>query len=388
MIVGVVGAPNKGKSTFFSAATKTDVAMADYPFTTIDPNKGVGYCRVKCPHAEIGKECKPRTGSCSNGTRLVPVNIIDVAGLVPGAHEGKGMGNRFLDDLSDADALIQVVDASGGTDLEGNKAQGANPIDEVRFLEEELDYWFEGIIKRNYAGKIKGKGAKELYTAVSGLKVTMSDCEAAARAAEADMKNIMWDDWQIFKFARELRKTSKPVLIVANKADLPGAKENIEKLVAAFGADRVVQCSAVAELALRKAVAAGAIKYFPGDDSFEIIRADERQRAGLEAVAAMIKGKGSGVQQAIEKAVFGLLGMIAVFPVEDENNYADRNGNVLPDAILLPTGSSALDLAGKIHTDLAQNFICGINARTHMRVGKETPLKNGDVIKIVSGKNH
>ncbi len=387
MLIGVVGAPNKGKSTFFSAATKTEVAIADYPFTTIDPNKGVGYCRVKCPHTEVGHVCNPRTGECKSGTRLVPINIIDVAGLVPGAHEGKGMGNQFLDDLSNADALMQVVDASGRTDLEGNKAEGANVLEEVRFLEEELDYWYEGVLKRNSA-KFKGKTIKELFTVASGLKVTLADCERAARAAELETKSIMWDDWQLFKFARELRKISKPVLIVANKADVPGSDKNIEKLEVAFGADRVVACSAVAELALRKAAAAGAITYFPGDDTFEILSADERQRAGLEQIARIIKGKGSGVQQAIEKMVFEMLGLIAVFPVEDEAKFSDRNGNVLPDAILLPIGSSALDLAGKIHTDLAQGFICGINARTHMRVGKDTPLKNGDVIKVVSGKNH
>ncbi|MBM3229131.1 DUF933 domain-containing protein [Candidatus Parvarchaeota archaeon] len=385
MLIGVVGAPNKGKSTFFAACTESDVQIADYPFTTIDPNKGVTYARVACPHTNLGVMCSPRTGKCINGTRMVPVNIIDVAGLVPGAHEGKGMGNKFLDDLRGADALIQVVDATGNTDLEGNRASGCDPAREIEFLEQEISYWIAGIMMRNWA-KIKGRGVEELQEALSGLKVQRSDIEAAAASAGLTLAAIEWNEKQALDFASALRKRAKKILIAANKADAPGAPDNIGRLKNEFG-ERVVACSAIAELALRKAGKTGAVEYSPGQKTFLIKNCDERQKKGLGQIAAVMERQGgTGVQQAIDKAVFELLGLIPVFPVEDEHKYCNNFGAVLPDAILVKKGTSASELAGLIHTDLAKHFICAINARTHMKIGKEHVLEAGDVIKIVSGR--
>jgi ribosome-binding ATPase YchF (GTP1/OBG family) len=152
MLIGVVGKPSTGKSTFFMAATSTHVERSSRPFTTIKPNHAVGYVEVECVDKEFGKKCNPRSGSCINSRRFVPVELLDVAGLVPGAHEGKGLGNKFLDDLRQADVLIHIVDASGSTNENGEKVPvgSYDPRNDVRFLEEELDYWIKGILDRNW----------------------------------------------------------------------------------------------------------------------------------------------------------------------------------------------------------------------------------------------
>ena len=132
--VGLAGKPNAGKSTFFKAATLAEVEIANYPFTTIDANHGVSFVRVPCPCKELGagKEC----GRCQDGVRYVPVELIDVAGLVPDAHLGKGLGNEFLDSLRVAEAVIHVLDASGSADAEGNPVGVGNydPMTDVGFL--------------------------------------------------------------------------------------------------------------------------------------------------------------------------------------------------------------------------------------------------------------
>src|SRR3989338_977131 len=115
MLIGVVGKPSTGKSTFFKASTLADVEIANYPFTTIKPNRAVVFVKIECVDKEFGKQCSPRIGYCVNGKRFVAVELLDVAGLVPGAHEGKGLGNQFLNDLNQADALIHIVDISGST---------------------------------------------------------------------------------------------------------------------------------------------------------------------------------------------------------------------------------------------------------------------------------
>jgi hypothetical protein len=386
MLIGVTGKPSSGKSTFFSAATLIDVPISPRPFTTIEPNKGATYVRVPCPCKELGTKCDPQNSKCEGGTRLIPISMVDLAGLVPGAHLGKGLGNQFLDDVRTADALIQVVDASGTTDSEGNPCEKYDPIEEVIFLEEEIVQWMAGIMKRGWA-KVKGRDSEALATLLTGLKISKEDIEKTAERQSLSTSSISWSDEEIVAFSREIRKSAMPIVIAANKIDLPGAEENYKRLEEKFEDKVVISTYADGELALRRAARKGIVKYTPGDPSFEIIGASDNLKAALEKIRkTVVENKGTGVQQLINEVVFNQLKLIVVYPVSDEHKYTDNFGKVLPDAVLVPEGTTAVGLAGKIHTDLAKAFLFAIDARKKMRIGRDHPLQNGDIIKIVAAK--
>ena len=386
MLIGIIGAPNKGKSTLFSAITLHDVAIANYPFTTVDPNKGVAYATAPCPETELGLHCRARNSMCINGVRMLPINIVDVAGLVEGAHEGRGMGNQFLNDLSTADAFLIVVDASGKTSSSGNPCDSCNPIDDVTMVKDELIEWVAGIISSHMRVIThSANGLEALENVLSGLKLRRGDIERAAAKRSLPLDKIEWDEDGIRAFSEELLFSTKRVMVVANKYDEPGAERNFAELKKNLGED-VEWASAAIELALRKAAHQGVIAYEPGATEFKLLKPDvsQEQRRALDYMAGFIKPGGTNVQNIINKAVFGLLDCIVVYPVEDEHKYTDHFGNVLPDAILVRRGSTAQDLAAAIHTDLAQGMLYAIDARTKMRLAKNYVLKNNDIIKIVS----
>jgi len=371
MKIGVVGKPSSGKTTFLNAACLTDAAMAPYPFTTIKPNLGTAVVRTRCPCVDLGvKHC--------DGNRLVPIGMVDVAGLVPGAHLGRGMGNQFLNDLIDADALIHVVDASGRSDFEGNPGKG-DPAADVKFIEEEIEHWMLGILLKNWAAtrrKVEMKNIKiedAVFQQLSGLKIKEETVKRAAKELGITHAST---DAELLELVKKLRK---PILVAANKIDLPEAAEKVR------GIPDAVPCCAEAELALRRAAKAGLIDYLPGDTDFKALKdIPENQAKALDYIRTLVKkNNGTGVQQAIEKTAYGLLDLIVVYPVEDENKLCDKKNRVLPDAYLVPRGSTALELAFKVHTEIGEKFIGAIDARTKKRVGKEYELKDGDVLRIL-----
>jgi len=394
MLIGIVGKPNVGKSTFFKAATLAEVAIAPYPFTTIKANEGVGFVKVKCPEVELKTRCKPNHGFCMNGWRFIPIKLLDVAGLVPGAHLGKGLGNKFLDDLRQADVLIHIIDASGTTNEEGKPTQGYNPCFDVRFLEDELDKWFYGIISENWKNLVRKSQISEerpvdiLTAQFSGLKITGDMIKVAIKNCALKEEFASWTNENLMEFVRELRRLSKPIIIAANKCDMPQAKENLAKLKEEFPESIIVPCSAESELALREAARDSKISYIPGDSEFTMRddKLNDKQKRALDFVKnRILEIYGStGVQKCLNDAIFSLLKYIVVYPVENESHFTDSKHNVLPDAFLMPPGSKAIDLAFAIHTDIGNKFIAAVDARSHRRLAKDYPLKDGDIIRIMT----
>ncbi|MCK4476926.1 redox-regulated ATPase YchF [Candidatus Bathyarchaeota archaeon] len=398
--IGIVGKPNVGKSTFFSAATLAPAEIANYPFTTIKPNRGIGYIRTPCVHEEFNVKDNPVNSLCLDGVRLIPVELIDCAGLVPGAWQGRGLGNQFLDEIRKADALIHIVDAAGATDIEGKQCKPGthDPLEDVRFLEVEITMWIANILKRDWAKMartIESKGAgvdllSQLEERLSGLSIKRGHIFEAIRQSRLNAdKPASWSEEELLKFIDTLRRVAKPMLVAANKIDLPAAEENVERLKQQDYF--VVPCSAEAELALRRATEKEWIDYKPGDCNYNILKPaalSETQQKALQIIKERILAPfgTTGVQEAINAAYFKLLNCIVVYPVEDIEKLSNHNGEVLPDAYIVPYGTTARQLAYLIHTELGDNFIYAVEVREKKRIGEGHVLKDRDVITIVSAK--
>lgn len=396
MQLGIVGKPNVGKSTFFNAATEAHAEIANYPFTTIEANRGVMYIRKPCPCKDFKVTCTPHNSKCSNGTRFVPIEAIDVAGLVPDAHKGKGLGNKFLDDLRQAHALIHIIDASGSTDEEGNPCGIGtyDPLKDVEFLEKEITYWLFGIIKKSWErlarqSELEGKKIERMLEAqLTGLGIKEEHIASALRKIKLDRstKPSSWTDDEVLQLADYVRAMSKPIIIAFNKSDK--APENLMAKMDLLKDYIVIPTSAESELALTNASEKEIIKYIPGSTDFTILKKDdisEKQKKALEYIKSHVLAKygSTGIQKCIDEAV-KLLDLIVVYPVEDDNHLSDKEGRILPDAYLVPRGSTAKDLAYKVHTDLGDHFIRAIDARTHRVIGSDHILNDGDVISIIA----
>jgi ribosome-binding ATPase YchF (GTP1/OBG family) len=383
--LALAGKPNCGKSTFFKAATLANVPIANYPFTTIDANHGVAYVRSPCVCKELGLTC----GNCTDGVRFIPIGLIDVAGLVPEAHKGRGLGNQFLDHLRQADAILHILDASGSTDTEGNPvgAGSHDPVGDIEFLEYEMSMWLYGILEKHWSKIQRSSQGKSsaMVTAIAeliaGLGFTLEQVRAVELESGLDLSHAREPD--LVRFCKRLLSVSKPMMLVGNRVD-----EAPDAIVAGLRGRGVRLATAAGELALRNAASAGLVKYLPGDPAFTLLSPEAlspAQKAGLGKIAAVMqKYGGTGVQEAMNHAVFSLLDLMVVYPVEDEHKYADGKGRVLPDAFLMKKGSTPRDLAFRVHTEIGEGFLHAVDARTKMRVKDTHPLRDRDIIKIIS----
>ena len=423
MRIGLVGKPNVGKSTTFSAMTQTPVDIANYPFTTIEPNVGVAWLPLPsvCACSELrarreetgrlepsaeddprrGSICTPNSGSCTDHRRLVPVTLVDVAGLVPGAHEGKGRGNQFLSDLARCDALIQVVDVSGSTDIDGNPvgSGGSDPIEEHRFLVNELEEWIAGILGTGWkrgARKAQAEGDRALIDyaveQLTGIGATEHHVVAGFNAVRSGHPDAYvpwdWGEAEMKSMSSAIRSELFPISVAANKADLAmsGSWAPLAEMIGSDGGV-LVATSAEAELALSRASQAGLIERSPGESEFEITqegegRLSQAQRKALAAISESLVWDGGGLVGLLSEVVFGTLSRRVAYPVQDETHWVDGDGNTLPDALLVEQGTTAKGLAYAVHSDLGDGFIRAVDARSSRVIGAEHEVQDGDVISI------
>ena len=392
MQIGLLGKANVGKSTFFSSATETIAQSGNFPFTTIEPNVGVCYLKIYCECKNLEKKCG--NDLCLDGIRFIPVKLIDVAGLVPGDHEGKGLGNQFLTDAMKADALVHVVDISGSTDIQGHPVNLGthDPLEDIKFVEEEFDLWFKDLLDREWPKLVKeieqkrAKISDGITRRFTGLGILESQVDDVLISMSLKTKKPQeWSEDEMMSFLKSLRKKAKPLIIAANKADLCDNLDILQKISETF---TVISSSAETELLLRKASKANLIDYVPGDDNFQgkddVELSDQQNNALHLAKNVLTKIQTTGIQKILNSIVFDVLDMIVVYPVEDETKLTNKEGQVLPDARLLKTGSTAKDLAFTIHQDIGKGFLHAIDAKTKQRIGADHELKNGDIVKIVS----
>ncbi|SEM05238.1 redox-regulated ATPase YchF [Haloferax larsenii] len=390
--IGLVGKPSVGKSSFFNAATMNDVPEGAYPFTTIDPSIGEAYVRVECAAPEFDESCTPSVGYCDDGMRYVPVKLVDVAGLIPGAHEGKGLGNQFLTDLNEADVLVHVVDFSGETDIEGEATEGHDPREDIDFLENELDMWYLGILEKGIDRYRSGYHGEEkdievdLAEQMSAFKTNKDEIKQIILALDIGLDPDEWDDEDKEDLAREIRKRTKPIIIAANKMDKPVSQENYEEITSDPDYDHLtfVPTSAHAEKALKKAEEGDVVDYRPGDDDFDIVGdVSEEQEAGLEQIREFVtEYDGTGVQQSLETALFDVMGAIAIFP-GSANGKSDTQG-VFRDCFILPEDSTTEDFAYHLHSDIGDGLLHGIDCHSKRQIGSDHELDHRDVVEIVS----
>ena len=395
--IGLIGKTNTGKTTFFNSATLSSEKISSYPFTTKKPVTGIAHAVTLCVHPEFKIQDNPNNSKCVEGWRYIPIELIDLPGLIKDAWEGKGLGNQFLSIAAQSDALLHVVDASGGIDSTGKITEvgTGDPISDFADIEEELIMWYLKILEgnRDKVSKLIRTGT-DISDAITdlyrGIGVTKTHVKETLRATGLEEKDFDdFDNADSKKFASYLRKSSKPTLIVANKIDVEGADKNFSRLRERYNDSIIIPVSGDSEFSLRRAEQKGLIKYSPGSEQFEIIKSDElneKQTNALNFIQKGIMGEymRTGVQFAINVAVFKLLKMNSIYPVANEKNLSDKKGRVLPDLLLLKNGATIKDLAKEIHSDMTKGLLYGKDLRYNLRLPIDYQLRDRDVVSIIS----
>ncbi|EAA31468.3 P-loop containing nucleoside triphosphate hydrolase protein [Neurospora crassa] len=387
-LIGLVGKPSAGKSSTLNSLTDASSKVGNFPFTTIDPQRAIGYLQIDCACARynVSERCKPNYGSCVNGKRSVPIELLDVAGLVPGAHEGKGLGNKFLDDLRHADALIHVVDASGTTDAEGKVTRGYDPSVDIAWLRSEIVAWIKGNLWEKW-GSIKRRHIAVKATAVETLQAQFSGYGSTAAVVARTLDKLglkepleEWSEETVDRVVNAFTDEKFPTVIALNKIDHPDADKNIAKIAKMQDPNSIVLCSAISEIFLRKMAKQGYIKYTEGSEFVDtredliadgdpdgggLKELDEKNRNRIENLKDMVLYRfgSTGVNQVLSKAA-EILGLVPVFPVRNTTTFtsgANESANkaVFRDCVLVKKNSTVADVARKIMGDAPIAYVEG-----------------------------
>ncbi|GAB1314025.1 hypothetical protein MFIFM68171_04235 [Madurella fahalii] len=411
-LIGLVGKPSAGKSSTLNSLTDATSKVGNFPFTTIDPQRAIGYLQIDCACARFGvtDRCKPNYGSCVGGRRSVPIELLDVAGLVPGAHQGKGLGNKFLDDLRHADALIHVVDVSGTTDAEGKNTRGYDPSVDIAWLRSEIVAWIRGNLMEKW-GSIKRRHIAVKATAVETLQNQFSGYGSTSAVVARTLDKLglkepleEWSDETIDRVVNAFTDEKFPTVIALNKIDHPDADKNIAKIAKMQDPNTIVLCSAISEIFLRKMAKQGYIRYTEGSEFVDtredliadgdpdgggLKELDEKNRNRIENLKDMVLYRfgSTGVVQVLSKAA-EILGLVPVFPVRNTTTFSSGAGDskhVFRDCVLVKKNSTVADVARKIMGDAPIAYIEGVGG---IRVAEDQIVSVGknDILSFRVGK--
>ncbi|KAK0735648.1 P-loop containing nucleoside triphosphate hydrolase protein [Apiosordaria backusii] len=415
-LIGLVGKPSAGKSSTLNSLTDASSKVGNFPFTTIDPQRAIGYLQIDCActRYNLTDKCRPNYGSCVNGRRSVPIELLDVAGLVPGAHEGKGLGNKFLDDLRHADALIHVVDASGTTDAEGKVTRGYDPSVDIAWLRSEIVAWIRGNLMTKW-GSIKRRHIAVKATAVETLQNQLSGYGSTSAVVARTLDKLglkepleEWSDETIDRVVNAFTDEKFPTVIALNKIDHPDADKNIAKIAKQQDPNSIVLCSAISEIFLRKMAKQGYIRYTEGSEFVDtredliadgdpdgggLKELDEKNRNRIENLKDMVLYRfgSTGVVHVLTKAA-EILGLVPVFPVRNvatfgSSGVGESSGSkgVFRDCVLVKKGSTVGDVARKVMGDAPIAYIEGAGG---LRVAEDQLVAVGknDILSFKVGK--
>lgn len=405
-VIALVGKPSLGKSTTLNSLTDANAKVGAFPFTTIDPNKATGYLEVDCACSRFKKQalCKPNYGYCRDGKRGVPIMLLDVAGLVPNAHLGRGLGNKFLGDLTEADCLIHIVDVSGTTNAEGKATRGYDPIHDIEWLQDEIFRWILGNLTEKW-GSIARRHVATRLTTLETLRQQLGGYSAnkqlIGRALDllpglAPLQD--WDNDTIEKVVRTFMEVKFPTVLSLNKMDHPDADKNVSKIILQHPKLKCVLTSSITEVFLRKLAAQNYIKYDLGTEFVDTIDdlgpesglkpLDDKLRNRIENIRDLVLYRFglTGVVQLLQAAA-DLLDLVPVYPVRNINNFGGLSGDsVFRDCVLVKRGTAVISVARKIMGDVTIAAIEGVGGT---RVAEEDTVDVGknDILlfKLVPG---
>lgn len=404
-VIGLVGKPSSGKSTTLNALTDANAKIGAFPFTTIDPNKATGYLEVECACQRYGKQelCKPNYGYCREGKRGVPVMLLDVAGLVPNAHLGRGLGNKFLSDLTEADCLIHIVDVSGTTNAEGKETRGYDPLHDIEWLQDEIFRWILGNLTEKWGSVVRRHTATK-STTLETLRQQFGGYYANKQLIGKALDLVPglpplqeWDTETIEKVVKAFMAVKFPTILSLNKMDHPDSDKNVSKIMLKHPELKCVLTSSLTEILLRKLASQNYIRYDSGTEFVDtaedlpdegLREMDDKLKSRIENIRDLVLYRfgSTGVVQLLQAAA-DLLDLVPVWPVRNINSFTGNSGNnVFRDCVLVKRGTPVISVARKIIGDVTIAAIEGVGG---IRISEEDTVDAGknDILlfKLVPG---